>query len=234
MPNSEPGYVNFKVETLQCTVGLNPQHLQSLHLKVTPTPEMKDLWSNEELQIIEKFFDTRVVAPPFKPNSLLGFCCMLNVPVNVLKDFIRIMRLDLMPTLCQQQQLKWAVQLCLRTPPSAPIIPVGTAGVLVSRSKILFFLQITRIGLQFANNIEPVTIALPFVYDIHTNITLLAEKRDSGPGLIMTAANHQLKRFSEFTINSQDCSLFPAIHDLLANMVLPSEQPPIQNQQLIY
>jgi hypothetical protein len=46
-------------------------------------------------QIIEKFFDTRVAAPPYKPNAVSGFGKMLNVPYNVLKDFVQIMKLEL-------------------------------------------------------------------------------------------------------------------------------------------
>jgi len=46
-------------------------------------------------QIIEKFFDTRAAAPPYKPNALSGFGRMLNVPFNVLKDFVQIMKLEL-------------------------------------------------------------------------------------------------------------------------------------------
>jgi hypothetical protein len=46
-------------------------------------------------QIIEKFFDTRAASPPYKPNALSGFGRMLNVPCNVLKDFIQIMKLEL-------------------------------------------------------------------------------------------------------------------------------------------
>lgn len=67
---------------------------------------------------------------------------MLNVPVNVLKDFIQIMKLELVQGLAQQQGLKWSVQWMLRTPPSAiPIVPIGMAGVLVYRTKILFFVS---------------------------------------------------------------------------------------------
>lgn len=142
IPSNEPGVVHFKVDTLTCRVGLNPQHLQSLHIKVTPLPEHKDQWSMEELQIIEKFFDTRAAAPPYKPNSLSGFGCMLNVPYNVLKDFVQVMRLELISNLAQQQGLKWSVQWALRIPPSAtPIAPTGMAAVLVCRSKILFFVS---------------------------------------------------------------------------------------------
>lgn len=94
------------------------------------------------LQILEKFFDTRSAVPPFKPNSMFGFCSMLSVPVNVLKDIIQIMKLELMPGLAEQQGMKWSVQWMLRIPPSAiPIVPIGMAGVLVYRTKILFFVS---------------------------------------------------------------------------------------------
>lgn len=56
IPSTEPGVVHFKVDTLQCRVGLNPQHLQSLHIKVTPLPEAKDQWSTEELQVDNQMY----------------------------------------------------------------------------------------------------------------------------------------------------------------------------------
>ncbi|XP_046477470.1 mediator of RNA polymerase II transcription subunit 14 isoform X1 [Neodiprion pinetum] len=222
--STEPGVVHFKVETLQCRVGLNPQHLQSLHIKVQPLPDQKDQWTLEELQIIEKFFDTRAAAPPYKPNTLCGFGKMLNVPLNVLKDFVQITKLELVPGLVQQQQLKWSVQWCLRIPPSAErIVPTGMAGVLVCRNKILFFLQITRIGVPYQG--ETPSLVLPLVYDLANNLTQLAEKRDPGPASATAAASSQLKRFAEYGANPTECSLFPAVRDLLANLTLPSETP---------
>ncbi|XP_018328535.1 mediator of RNA polymerase II transcription subunit 14 isoform X2 [Agrilus planipennis] len=225
LPMTEPGVIHFKVaDTLQCRIGLNTQHLQSLHLKITPTPESKDVWNSEELQMIEKFFDSRAAAPPYKPISMFGFCCMLNVPVNILKDFVQIMRLDLMPQLCQQQGFKWSVQWMLRIPPSAiPIVPTGMAAVLVYRTKILFFLQITRIGVQYPNSMEPPSLVLPLVYDISTNITQLAEKRDAGPAPAMTAASQLLKHFAQFQSNHSECSLLPAVRELLMNLTLSSD-----------
>lgn len=146
IPTTELGVIHFKVgEGLQCRVGLNPQHLQSLHLKITPSPEHKDTWSAEELQILEKFFDTRAAIPPYKPNSIFGFCCLLSAPVNVLRDIIQILKLDLIPELCQQQGMKWSVQWALRVPPSAhPIVPIGVAAPLVNRAKILFFVSMLK------------------------------------------------------------------------------------------
>ncbi|XP_039277838.1 mediator of RNA polymerase II transcription subunit 14 [Nilaparvata lugens] len=221
VPTNEPGVVNFKVDSLVCRVCLNPQHLQSLHIKVQSLGDHKDQWTMEELQVIEKFFDTRAAAPPFKPNALNGFGKMLNFPYNVLKDFVQILKLELFPSLVQQQQLKWTVQWCLRMPPSAmPIVPTGMAAVLVCRNKILFFLQITRVmGMQYGGG-EGASLVLPLVYDVSTNITQLAEKRDPGPANAMTAASSHLKRFFERPHNHSECSIFPAVRDLLANLVL--------------
>lgn len=70
---------------------------------------------------------------------------------------------------------------------------------------------------------------LPLIYDVSTNLTQLAEKRDPGPASAITAASLQLKRFAEYP-NMNECSLFPAVRDLLANLVLPAEQQ-LQHQQ---
>lgn len=70
---------------------------------------------------------------------------------------------------------------------------------------------------------EPTSLVLPLVYDVSTNLTQLAEKRDPGPATATAAASAQLKRFLECTSMHNECSLFPAVRDLLANLVLPSE-----------
>ncbi|XP_060525569.1 mediator of RNA polymerase II transcription subunit 14 [Cylas formicarius] len=221
IPNNEPAVTHFKVnEILQCRVGLNTQHLQSLHLKINQLPD-KEIFSPEEIQVLENFFETRAAAPPYKPTSMFTFCSMLNVPVNVLKDFIQIMKLELMPP---QQGMKWSVQWMLRIPPAAPpIVPTGTQGVLAFRNKILFFIQITRIGLQYPGTMEPPSIVLPLIYDVAGNVTQLAEKRETGTVPAMTAASQLLKHFSQFQANMAECSVYPALRELLINLTLPSE-----------
>lgn len=77
---------------------------------------------------------------------------------------------------------------------------------------------------------EPPSLVLPLIYDVSSNLTQLAEKRDPGPTSALTAASMQLKRFAEYP-NMTECSLFPAVRDLLANLVLPSEQQ-MQHQQM--
>lgn len=56
----------------------------------TPDGKPPFQWNLDDLHVIEKFFDTRVVAPPYRPNALWGFGRMLNVPPPVLRDFIQV------------------------------------------------------------------------------------------------------------------------------------------------
>ncbi|XP_065361680.1 mediator of RNA polymerase II transcription subunit 14 [Calliphora vicina] len=231
--SNEPGVVPFKVDNLQCQVILNQVHMQSLHLKITqlpppPTPDGKQPFqlSPDDLIVLEQFFDTRVAAPPYRPNSLQGFCKVLSCAPQVLKDFIQIMRLEMKPDL-GGDQLKWTVQFCMRVPPSAaPIIPIGSPGVLIVRLKILFFLQITRIPYNGKEWKDSPSLVLPMVYDLSSNLTQLAEKREQVQSPAALAASTLLRRFSEYGVQHGQCSLFPAVRDLLTNLQLPNDVPP--------
>lgn len=57
----------FKTDVLKCRVALNPKTYQTLQLKVTP--ENAGPWASEELQVLEKFFETRVRRPKRSPVS---------------------------------------------------------------------------------------------------------------------------------------------------------------------
>ena len=75
----EPSVIGFKVEHLQCKVSINPDNsFQSLHLKVVP--DDPNQWKSDQLLIIQKFFDAKVVAPPYRPTFLSGFCRLLHCP----------------------------------------------------------------------------------------------------------------------------------------------------------
>lgn len=52
----------FKTDALKCRVALNPKTNQTLQLKVAP--ETAGQWKQEELQVLEKFFETRVCICP--------------------------------------------------------------------------------------------------------------------------------------------------------------------------
>ncbi|CAN7998019.1 unnamed protein product, partial [Ixodes pacificus] len=94
----EPGVIQFRAETLQCRVSLNPASMQSLHLKLSP-PGPPEQWSPDELQLLERYFDTKVVSFPYKPNAFMSFTRLLNAPLNILKDFVQLMRLELVSLL---------------------------------------------------------------------------------------------------------------------------------------
>ena len=71
---------------------------------------------------------------------------------------------------------------------------------------------------------EGVSIVLPLVYDVSLRNTQVAEKREPGPALAVTAANIQLKRFTDYSANvSQESMLLLAVRDLLMNLNLPSD-----------
>lgn len=89
----------------------------------------------------------------------------------------------------------------------------------------------TRIGLQYPPNIEPPSLILPLIYDVTTNHTQLAEKRETPPALGVAQASTLLKHFAQYQTNN-DCSIFPALREVLVNLVLPTEpqQPsPVQS-----
>uniref|UniRef100_A0A8C9ELL5 Mediator of RNA polymerase II transcription subunit 14 n=1 Tax=Pavo cristatus TaxID=9049 RepID=A0A8C9ELL5_PAVCR len=190
--SNEPGVIMFKTEALKCRVALNPKTNQTLQLKVTP--ENTGQWKSEELQVLEKFFETRVAGPPFKANTLIAFTKLLGAPTHILRDCVHIMKLELFPD--QASQLKWNVQFCLTIPPSAPpIAPPGTPAV-VLKSKMLFFLQLTQ---KTTVSQEAVSIIVPIIYDMASGTTQQADiprQQNSSVAAPMMVSNI-LKRFAE-------------------------------------
>lgn len=81
------------------------------------------------------------------------------------------------------------------------------------------------------------TLILPMLYDVQTNLTQLAERREGPQSMAMAAVSMQLRRFAnEFQQQQQvsgqtECSIFPAVRDLLMNLMMQNEPPvpPPQN-----
>ncbi|XP_031658127.1 mediator of RNA polymerase II transcription subunit 14-like [Oncorhynchus kisutch] len=160
----------------------------------------------------------KVAGPPFKYNTLNAFTKLLGAPTNILRDCVRIMKLELFPD--QATQLKWNVQFCLTIPPSAPpIAPPGTIAV-VLKSKMLFFLQLTQ---RLPLPQEPVNIIVPIVYDMATGLTQQADipRQHSSSGAAALMVSNILKRFSELHPARQgECTIFASVHELMANLNL--------------
>ncbi|XP_021118224.1 mediator of RNA polymerase II transcription subunit 14 isoform X4 [Heterocephalus glaber] len=216
--SNEPGVIMFKTDALKCRVALSPKTNQTLQLKVTP--ENAGQWKPDELQVLEKFFETRVAGPPFKANTLIAFTKLLGAPTHILRDCVHIMKLELFPD--QATQLKWNVQFCLTIPPSAPpIAPPGTPAV-VLKSKMLFFLQLTQ--KTSVPPQEPVSIIVPIIYDMASGTTQQADiprQQNSSVAAPMMVSSI-LKRFAEMNPPRQgECTIFAAVRDLMANLTLP-------------
>lgn len=79
---------------------------------------------------------------------------------------------------------------------------------------------------------DSVSLVLPLVHVVNKNLTQLVN-RDNITSPITIALNEQLKRFSEYGMQMNECSLFPAVRDLLMNFTLPNEMPlGMQSQQI--
>lgn len=85
--SNEPGVIMFKTDMLKCRVALNPMNYQTLQLKVTP--ENTGPWSQEELQVLEKFFETRVSTRNVHLDSRTHFY------INILTFTVKQLRLCL-------------------------------------------------------------------------------------------------------------------------------------------
>jgi len=230
METREPSVIAFKVDGLQCKVSINPDNsFQTLHLKVTP--EDLNQWQSDQLLIIQKFFDAKVVAPPYRPTFLSGFCRLLNCPTEVLKNIVQLMKFEIQPELVVQSKLKWTISLCLTIPPFAPnVFPVGQAGIMGNKEKILIFMQLTRANIQMPQHQDPVSIVIPVIYNISQNQTMLAnlEKGINNPNL--HAVLQHLGNFARSNNAAMGrCTIYPAIYDLLMNLTLPNEGAGVPN-----
>ncbi|XP_052810781.1 mediator of RNA polymerase II transcription subunit 14-like isoform X2 [Mya arenaria] len=223
LPTNELGVSMFKGETLQFRISLNTTSLQTLHMKIQPLPEYKDQWTPEEIQLFEKYFDLKVACPPYKSNSLTAFGRLLKANINILKDVIQIMRLELMPS--QDRSLKWSIQLLLTVPPTyAHMAPAGTPAIVVV-TKMILMLQLTQIqppSQPGQPQREPISITIPLLYSIQDNNITLVEKGTTNTNHNLVHVSQHLKRYMDSRFHqSGECAIFPAVRDLLTNLVLP-------------
>lgn len=105
--------------------------------------------------------------------------------------------------------------------------------------KLPFFVQLQITRIPYASGIDwkdTPSLVLPIIYDINSNITQLAERREPVPSGTTNAISHLLKRFfADYPTHSPmgECSLFPAVRDLVMNLTLPNETPPQQQHHQV-
>jgi len=144
---------------LQYSISLNQATMDYLVLRVTPARGHEAAWQiQEELSILEQYFEHKVASPPFRVTALTSFARILGAQQKILKDFMKVFKLEM--------QSNWAdyhyrVEVVLTIPP--PIVLPGTSAVAL-KTKNLLFLQLT--DLQNEENI----VVLTLVHEVRTNL----------------------------------------------------------------
>nr|XP_027196694.1 mediator of RNA polymerase II transcription subunit 14-like [Dermatophagoides pteronyssinus] len=216
----EPGTIMFKNDTLQFKIWMDFNTL-SIHMYVKSISEMNQ-WNREELDIIQQYFETKIACAPFKPNSFNAFARFFNVPMRVLKDLIRIMRLELHP----DPTLKWTAKISLTFPPFGSINSVSIGMSAFSQIQLTHKNPIQ--GQMMANNvaavIQPFILFLPLIYETSINtLTLmnnLLYERSQNQNLIQFVQKI-LKRCNEYAQNNVECILYSAIREIMNTLQYP-------------
>ncbi|KAJ8030696.1 Mediator of RNA polymerase II transcription subunit 14 [Holothuria leucospilota] len=212
---TEIGVIQFRSESLQYRIALNTATMQYLQLQVKATEEKEQFWTQDEFRILEKYFETKVACPPFKFNNLMSFIRLQTVTTSILKDFIKLLHLELRP----DQSLKWQLEWCLTIHPCDLTTPGTTAFII--KQKILFFIKLTCINPAPPPGQEPLFETVGIVYDRNTNTT-------SAVSLVKrSSANHNtistlLKQWNDYNLNKTECSLYPSIRSLMSTLQLKS------------
>ncbi|XP_015794906.1 mediator of RNA polymerase II transcription subunit 14 [Tetranychus urticae] len=217
--NPTPGIIQFKNETLQFKITVHPITMQSLQISIIPFPEHENSWLSEELDILKRFFESRVVCAPYKPNPFISYSRLLNVPHRVCKDCIQLMRLELFP----DPSLKWTLQWLLTITPAQLDRPIGKPGMsavfVFKGSTVVFFLQFTRVMHNLPMNVEPQTLVIPFMFEMERNILRVASDKSTGAQTqtypVINEINTILARYNEYQMQSGEYSIFHAIREIM-------------------
>ncbi|KAF2357663.1 Mediator complex subunit Med14 [Trinorchestia longiramus] len=238
-PSSEGGSVQFKTDSLMVCASLVSNPINCLTLKLQPTPDFSDRWSPDELQVLEKFFSLKVACAPYKPNAMTAFHQILRFPQKILKDCVRIMQLELLGS--GQTGAKWLVQWCLTVPPIGhQLVPPGAVGVILSRNKILFFLQLTRASTSTENDSTGGGVIVPVVHDLNTNKTQMARRTEQQQASTSDLSIRVSQAINELmarpVLPLHESSVFPCVRELVMHLNIgpdglpypPTSQTPTQ------
>jgi hypothetical protein len=245
-PDNMPLSTAFKTDQLQFAVGLNSDTLQNLAIKITP--EQGDRWPPEEINAIEQFFDRRVASFPPRPINVQAFLNMMSCPFRLLKDIIKIYRLEIMTAAAASAQPmspnapRWGVQWCLTIPTSAPpLVGPGNCAVVpnvtnINKLQYLFFVQFNRLhGVK-----GQASVVVPLLYDQSRNGLTMPEPKDTATQVHPTV-HEMLKRWSALGLQREECILYLAVRDMMLNLnvgptgvleITPSMQQQQQQAQM--
>ncbi|XP_068687346.1 mediator of RNA polymerase II transcription subunit 14-like isoform X2 [Montipora foliosa] len=201
---------------LQYVVSLDTTYT-ALRLSVKPPHGQEASWK-DDLATLERFFETRVIRAPYKASAVSAFARLLGAPPSILRDCIKIMKLEMNH---DPNKLKWRVEWCLSIPPNAPDMAAPGTPAVVLKNKMLFFIQLSK-PIPSSPCGEEQIVVVPILHEIQNNTVQQA----SPPGSSATSTHAAivsatLKRWSEITPRTGECTIFPAVYELARNLDIP-------------
>jgi len=215
----EPYSITFNNESMQFKISHDTITMDTIHLWVSALD--MNQWNRDELDTIQLFFEKKVACAPYNPNAFMTFARALTVPSRILKDFIRLWKLDLYP----DPSVKWILHFCCTIPPCGTSNPGMSACLIMKMQKILIFIQLSsRSNIPNQSMNEPLVLTVPMIYDLMNNsIQVLGDSRsyNNTYGQIMNVISNMLKRFNEVYNHEHECIIYPAIREVMTNLQYP-------------
>lgn len=130
------------------------------------------------------------------------------------------------------EQLKWNIRLSLTVPPaSVNLLPIGRSGIFRINEKMIMFFYLTRPNLRNPNS-EPLTVVVPIVYDIKNNQTSIPHKENINSPVMLAAQQILVNLGQTGALNTGRCTILPSLQEILMNLTLPNEAPPVMMHQM--
>lgn len=93
--SNDPTSFTYASDFMQCRFSMDLTR-KCVLMKLTPT--MMDEWTETDIEVLERYFETRISGYPYKADPFIGFCRILFTVVvdkAFLRDFIRIFQTEL-------------------------------------------------------------------------------------------------------------------------------------------
>lgn len=155
----------FVTRSLQFVCQPHPQDMRRLVMKVNSAAvsQNMDNWVNEDLQILEKFFEVRVTCSPYRFGAMKSFFNIISAPSPILKDLIQLIKIEMLGSRSPQFYPKWNMSLCLTSPPTQSIASVGEACIMI-KDKVLIFVQFSPNAAHTIPGAPPLLV-IPLLYE---------------------------------------------------------------------
>ena len=216
----------FVTGSLQFVCQPHPQDMRSLIIKVNSSAvrQNMDTWLNDDLQILEKFFELRVTCSPYRHGAMKSFFNIISAPSPILKDLIQLIKIELLGSRLSGFFPKWSMSLCLTSPPTLSIASVGDACIMI-KDKVLIFVQFSPATPHTLQGPSPI-IAIPLLYELSKNmvgVLNVAFQKNISSAQELQAINNLLNRFVEMKRQSGavDVTMSGAVRHLMEAFVLP-------------